>query len=154
MNCSCSPSDHVQRSRPLGDESGAPYATLSADELQRVSETLRAHGALGEAQRIAYVGLDEPDRTEVAAGRPVPRRARVPLLETDTGRARALSVDIGTGEIVTDVDIDPEHDGQVPLLQEEHAIIRELIGADERWAEALAARGIDDPSTVALAGLS
>jgi len=154
MNCSCSPSDHVQRSRPLGDESGAPYATLSADELQRVSETLRAHDALGEAQRIAYVGLDEPDRTEVAAGRPVPRRARVQLLETDTGRARALSVDIGTGEIVADVDIDPEHDGQVPLLQEEHAIIRELIGADERWAEALAARGIDDPSTVALAGLS
>lgn len=154
MNCSCSPSDHTSRSRSLGDESGAPYATLSAGELQRVAETLRAHGALDEAHRIAYVGLDEPNRAEVAAGGPVPRRARVQLLDTDTGRARAISVDIGTGELATDVDIDPERDGQVPLLQEEHAIIRELIGADERWATALAARGIDDPSTVALAGLS
>ncbi|MCK2036006.1 primary-amine oxidase [Microbacterium sp. SSW1-49] len=154
MNCSCSTSDHVQRSRRLGDESGAPYATLSADELQRVSEILRANGALDDAHRIAYIGLDEPDRREVAAGRSVPRRARVQLLDVDSGRARALSVDLGSGTLARDVDIDPDRDGQVPLLQEEHGIIRELIGADERWATALAARGIDDPSTVALAGLS
>ncbi|MFK4759423.1 primary-amine oxidase [Microbacterium sp. ZW T5_45] len=154
MNCSCSPSDHVQRSRRLGDESGAPYATLSADELQRVAEILRANDALDEAHRIAYIGLDEPDRAEVAAGRDVPRRARVQLLDVGSGRARALSVDLGTGTLASDVDIDPDLDGQVPLLQEEHGIIRELIGADQRWAAALAARGIDDPSTVALAGLS
>lgn len=154
MNCSCSQSDHVQRSRRLGDESGTPYATLSADELQRVAEILRANGALDETHRIAYIGLDEPDRAEVTAGRSVPRRARVQLLDVDNGRARALSVDLGSGTLAKDVDIDPDHDGQVPLLQEEHGIIRELIGADERWATALAARGIDDPSTVALAGLS
>lgn len=154
MNCSCSTSDHVQRSRRLGDESGAPYATLSADELQRVAEILRANGALDDAHRIAYIGLDEPDRAEVMAGRSVPRRARVQLLDVDSGRARALSVDLGSGTLAKDVDIDPDRDGQVPLLQEEHGIIRELIGADERWATALAARGIDDPSTVALAGLS
>lgn len=154
MNCSCSTSDHVQRSRRLGDESGAPYATLSADELQRVAEILRANSALDDAHRIAYIGLDEPDRAEVTAGRSVPRRARVQLLDVDSGRARALSVDLGAGTLAKDVDIDPDHDGQVPLLQEEHGIIRELIGADERWATALAARGIDDPSTVALAGLS
>lgn len=154
MNCSCSTSDHVQRSRRLGDESGAPYATLSVDELQRVAEILRANGALDDAHRIAYIGLDEPDRAEVMAGRSVPRRARVQLLDVDSGRARALSVDLGSGTLAKDVDIDPDRDGQVPLLQEEHGIIRELIGADERWATALAARGIDDPSTVALAGLS
>jgi len=132
MNCSCSQSDHVQRSRRLGDGSGAPYATLSADELQRVAEILRAEGALGDEHRIAYIGLDEPDRTEVAAGRSVPRRARVQLLDVDSGRARALSVDLDSGALAKDIDIDPEIDGQVPLLQEEHAIIRELIGADQR----------------------
>ncbi|MGM1017437.1 MAG: primary-amine oxidase [Actinomycetota bacterium] len=154
MTCTCSPSTHVQRSRRLGDESGAPYATLSATELERVSEILSAHGALDDSHRIAYLGLDEPDRGEVLAGRTVPRRARVQLLDVDSGRARAITVDLGTGELTGDVDIDPELDGQVPLLQEEHEIIRELIGADERWREALALRGIDDPSTVALAGLS
>src|SRR5690606_33837242 len=39
-------------------------------------------------------------------------------------------------------------------LQEEHALIRVILLVDERWRTALAARGIDDPSTVALAGLS
>ncbi|MET3510394.1 primary-amine oxidase [Plantibacter flavus] len=154
MNCACSPSDHVQRSRRLGDGSGAPYATLSADELQRVAGILRAEGALDDEHRIAYVGLDEPDRTEVATGRSVPRRARVQLLDVDSGRARALSVDLDSATLAKDVDIDPELDGQVPLLQEEHEVIRKLIGADARWTAALSARGIDDPSTVALAGLS
>ena len=154
MNCSCSPSAHVQRSFRLGDESGAPYATLSATELERVAGILRAHGLLTPSHRIAYLGLDEPDRRSVAAGSAVPRRARVQLLDVDSGRARALTVDLGTGTIVRDEDIDPETDGQVPLLQEEHTLIRELLGADERWATALRARGIDDPGTVALAGLS
>ncbi|MEI3845502.1 MULTISPECIES: primary-amine oxidase [unclassified Microbacterium] len=154
MNCSCHTSGHVPRSRELGDGSGAPYATLSADELRRVSEVLRANGALEDTHRIAYVGLDEPDRRVVAAGSPVPRRARVQLLDLDDGRARALIVDLDDGTIARDTDIDPDRDGQVPLLQEEHAMIRELIGADERWIAALTARGIDDPATVALAGLS
>ncbi|MFE2771963.1 hypothetical protein [Microbacterium resistens] len=154
MNCSCHTSGHVPRSRELGDGSGAPYATLSADELRRVSEVLRANGALEDTHRIAYVGLDEPDRRVVAAGSPVPRRARVQLLDLDDGRARALIVDLDDGTIARDTDIDPDRDGQVPLLQEEHAMIRELIGADERWVAALSARGIDDPATVTLAGLS
>ncbi|GAB3600337.1 primary-amine oxidase [Microbacterium tumbae] len=154
MNCSCSPSAHVQRSFQLGDGSGAPYATLSAAELERVAEILRAHGALSASHRIAYIGLDEPDRRLVTAGHPVPRRARVQLLDVDSSCARAISVDIDDGTISRDEEIDPETEGQVPLLQEEHGIIRELLVADPRWAAALAERGIDDPSTVALAGLS
>ena len=154
MTCTCSTSAHVERSRTLGDESGAPFGTLSETELKRVAEILREHGALGDSLRIAYLGLDEPDRQDVAAGRSVPRRARVQLLDVESGRARAITVDLGTGALAADVDIDPETDGQVPLLQEEHALIRELLHDDERWRAALAARGIDDPSTVALAGLS
>lgn len=154
MNCSCSASPHVQRSRRLGDESDSPYATLSESELTRVAEILRENGALGKTHRIAYLGLDEPDRRDVDAGRPVPRRARVQLLDVAIGRARSVVVDLGAGGIAADVEIDPETEGQVPLLQEEHALIREILHDDERWRAALAARGIDDPATVALAGLS
>ena len=84
--------------------SGAPFGTLSETELKRVAEILREHGALGDSLRIAYLGLDEPDRQDVAAGRSVPRRARVQLLDVESGRARAITVDLGTGALAADVE--------------------------------------------------
>ncbi|NLP84212.1 primary-amine oxidase [Microbacterium sp. CFH 90308] len=154
MTCSCSTGTHVQRSRRLGDESGAPFATLSEGELQEAAAILRRHGRLEETHRIAYIGLDEPDRREVLAGRPVARRALVQLLDVATGRAHDISVDLDRGDIARDEPIDPAVSGQVPLLKEEHILIRDLLATDERWLAALALRGIHDPATVALAGLS
>lgn len=154
MTCSCSTGTHVQRSRRLGDESGAPFATLSEGELQEAAAILRRHGRLEESHRIAYIGLDEPDRREVLAGRPVPRRAHVQLLDVATGEARDISVDLDRGDLARDEQIDPVVSGQVPLLKEEHVLIRDLLATDERWLAALALRGIHDPATVALAGLS
>ncbi|QLD13260.1 primary-amine oxidase [Microbacterium oleivorans] len=155
MTCSCTTtSTHTQRSRRLGDESGAPFATLSERELQRAAQILRANGALDDGHRIAYIGLDEPDRREVAAGRPVARRARVQLLDIASGTARDIAVDLDAELLAYDAPIEHDVSGQVPLLQEEHALIRDLLAVDERWLAALALRGITDPSTVALAGLS
>jgi primary-amine oxidase len=154
MTCTCTPAPHTSRSRRLGDESGAPYATLSEGELRRAAEILRANGALGTDHRIAYLGLDEPDRRDVRAGRTVARRARAQVLDVATGRARDIAVDLEMGTLVLDAPIDHDDSGQVPLLQEEHALIRDLLAVDEDWLAALRLRGITDPSTVALAGLS
>ncbi|MFC6326663.1 primary-amine oxidase [Microbacterium koreense] len=144
----------MERSRRLGDESGAPYATLSESELRAVTTILRENDAFDDDDRIAYVGLAEPDRRLVRSGSPSPRRARAHILTFSTGTARTVIVDLSTRAVVETTRIEPTETGQVPLLQEEHALIREILLADDRWTSALELRGIDDASTVALAALS
>lgn len=153
MTCPCSAGTDVGRRRRLGS-GDHPLATLSADELRRAVAILRRSGVLTDAARIAYLGLEEPDRRDLLAGCPVPRRARAHVLDLATVRAREVVVDLDAGSLVHDEPVDPRAAGQVPMLQEEHALVRDLLRTDPRWLAALEARGITDPTTVALAALS
>ncbi|WP_119695773.1 primary-amine oxidase [Microbacterium halotolerans] len=145
MACNCAT---TRSAGVIGDER-TPFASLSRLEVERVGEILRAEGVLNDERRIAYLGVAEPDRrADALAG----RCALAQLLDGATGLEAV--VDLGSGAVVSTRGIDPIDEGQVPLLSEEHVLLREVLGADEGWAAALRRRGIDDPSTVALAGLS
>ncbi|SDU78738.1 primary-amine oxidase [Jiangella alkaliphila] len=147
MACTCSTSTAAGT---VGDERH-PLSSLSRREIERAGRILRAAGVLGDTQRLALLTLDEPDKRALAAGDP-PRRAIAHVL--DGAAAVEVVVDLGDEIVVATTPIDPLVTGQVPLLSEEHDLIRELIRDDERWAKALSVRGIDDPGTVVLAGLS
>ncbi|WP_432536723.1 primary-amine oxidase [Kineococcus arenarius] len=136
---------------------GHPLAALAPAEVEAAADLLQRTGVLGGTVRISYLGLEEPPKQEVlswAPGRELPRLVRALLVDTASGACEDVVADLRGGTLVRRDDVDPVAAGQVPLLPEEHALVRELVAADPRWVAALAARGITDPSTVCLAALS
>ncbi|GAA4987082.1 primary-amine oxidase [Nonomuraea thailandensis] len=135
-----------------------PLDPLAAQEIDEVRRVLMTEGRLTETVRVAYLGLEEPPKGEVlayesGAARPA-RRARALLLDLATEAAHDVIVSIGDGKVETATPIDPLTDGQVPMLDEEHALVRRVLREDPDWARALAERGIEDPAGVYLAALS
>jgi primary-amine oxidase len=130
-----------------------PLAPLRAEEIADVRKILEAEDVLRPATRFSYVGLAEPAKADVARGTAVPRRARALLLDVETGAAEDVLVDLTARGLVTRKPIDPAG-GQVPVLVEEHELVRTIMAADPVWCAALAKRGIDDPAKVYLAALS
>jgi primary-amine oxidase len=134
-----------------------PLDPLAAQEIDEVRRVLIDEGLLSETVRVAYLGLEEPAKEAVLAYEPgaePARRARALLLDLATERSEDVIVSISAGRVEERRPIDPITDGQVPMLDEEHALVRRVLREDAGWAEALARRGIDDPATVYLAALS
>jgi primary-amine oxidase len=134
-----------------------PLAPLRAEEIADVRKILEAEDVLRPATRFSYLGLSEPAKTDVARherdGADVPRMARALLLDIETGAAEDVLVNITERAVVSRSPIDPAR-GQVPVLVEEHDLVRQIMSANAGWRAALARRGIDDPSLVYLAALS
>ncbi|MBK1787044.1 primary-amine oxidase [Prauserella cavernicola] len=134
-----------------------PLAPLTAAEFTDVRTILEIGGVLREATRFSYVGLAEPAKADLARherdGSPVERRARALLLDIATGEAHDVLVSLTERAVHSVADISGEH-GQVPVLGEEHDLVREIMAADKDWRAALAERDITDPSHVYLAALS
>ncbi|UBU16037.1 primary-amine oxidase [Nonomuraea gerenzanensis] len=135
-----------------------PLDPLAAQEIDEVRRVLRAEGRLADPVRVAYLGLEEPPKDQVlayegGAARPA-RKARALLLDLATEAAQDVIVSITDGKVETSTPIDPLTDGQVPMLDEEHALVRRVLREHPGWAKALAGRGIDDPARVYLAALS
>ncbi|MEU6266180.1 primary-amine oxidase [Saccharopolyspora shandongensis] len=136
--------------QPSADPTPHPLAPLCASEITRVREILESAGAIRGATRFSYVGLAEPARDD-----PEPaREARALLLDVETGEAEDVLVSLTDAAVTSRTRIDPESAGQVPVLPEEHVLVRQIMAADERWQQALRKRGIDDPQQVYLAALS
>ncbi|AIJ21417.1 primary-amine oxidase [Amycolatopsis methanolica 239] len=134
-----------------------PLAPLTANEITGVRNILETSGAPRNSTRFSYVGLVEPAKSDVARyeldGAPVPRRARALLLDTASGDAEEVLVDLTADAVGSRTPVTGEH-GQVPVLTGEHELVREIMAADEEWCAALRERGIDDPAQVYLAALS
>lgn len=134
-----------------------PLAPLTADEITDVRNILETSGALRNSTRFSYVGLVEPAKSDVARyeldGAPVPRHARALLLDTASGEAEEVLVDLTADVVGSRTPVTGEH-GQVPVLTGEHELVREIMAADEEWCAALRERGIHDPAQVYLAALS
>jgi primary-amine oxidase len=122
-----------------------PLARLTADEIDTVRDQIADAGMITNTTRFVFIELEEPDKGDVLSWRPgveMDRRVRVLLLDRATGVARDLSVSLTRGAVARDVVIDAATEGQVPLLVEEFMELDALVAADERWAAALARRGL------------
>jgi primary-amine oxidase len=134
-----------------------PLTPLRAEEIADVRKILEAAEVLCPATRFSYLGLSEPAKADVARherdGAAVPRVARALLLDIERGVAEDVLVSVTERAVVSREPIDPAR-GQVPVLVEEHELVRQIMAADADWCAALAKRDIDDPSQVYLAALS
>ncbi|NEE00205.1 primary-amine oxidase [Phytoactinopolyspora halotolerans] len=135
-----------------------PLDPLGAAEIEHARRTLADAGVLSASSRIAYLGLDEPSKTEVLAfddGAAMPgRRVRAFVIDLATEASEEVVVSLTDDAVQTRRPIDPAVDGQVPLLDEEHTLVRRVVKADPGWVEALRRRGVTDLETVYVAALT
>ncbi|HYF47207.1 MAG TPA: primary-amine oxidase [Acidimicrobiales bacterium] len=120
-----------------------PLEQLTADEVSTVREVLATAGLVVESTRFVYVGLEEPDKTALNADVVPDRRVRVLLHDVERPDAHDVVVSVTERAIVSDRALDAAADGQLPVLDEEFALVEEVLATDERWLAALAARGLD-----------
>ncbi|WP_037571357.1 primary-amine oxidase [Phaeacidiphilus oryzae] len=137
-----------------------PLDPLTPAQITGARELLTELGRFDDATRIAYLGLVEPGKEELAAFRPGPagsgpvdRRLRVLLHDAGGGPARDLVLSLTRRSIDRERTLDPATDGQLPVLAEEFELVEEVLRKDERWLAGLAARGLD-PANVRVAPLS
>ncbi|GGL97551.1 primary-amine oxidase [Nakamurella endophytica] len=127
--------------------------TMSADEVDRVCEILRASGDLGENSVVSYLGLAEPDRRTIATD-PGPRRFRGFLLDLSSGESRDVLVCPADDEVLSSRVLDPMTDGAVPVVLREFSLVEEVVHANPDWRAAMARRGLTDLSTLRVNPLS
>src|SRR5690349_7294408 len=121
-----------------------PLAQLSAAEVVAAREVLVAAGLVTGSTRFVYVGLEEPDKAVLqGTGTPPDRRLRVLLHDVERPAGRDVVVSVDRREVVSLRELDAAVDGQLPVLDEEFALVEEVLSTDERWLAALAARGLD-----------
>ncbi|MCA2224955.1 primary-amine oxidase [Nonomuraea aurantiaca] len=141
--------------RVLGvGERSHPLDPLSAEEIEDARRIMADDGVLAATGRVAYLGIEEPPKEAVLGEAPAARRARALVLDLATEQAQDVVVSLTEGRVAERRPIDPITDGQVPMLDEEHELVRRVLGADAGWAAALARRGLDDTALVWLAALS
>jgi primary-amine oxidase len=121
-----------------------PLEQLSAEDVSAAREVLDAAGLVGESTRFVYVGLEEPPKPALYGTDAIPdRRVRVLLHDIARPNGRDVVVSVTERAIVSDRVLDAATDGQLPVLDEEFALVEEVLATDERWLAALAARDLD-----------
>ncbi|MBT0769936.1 primary-amine oxidase [Kineosporia sp. J2-2] len=123
-----------------------PLAPVTESEIHAVRQIVAEAGKLSDSTRFAYIGLHEPAKAEVAAHRDgdvVTRVFRALLLDLATQASSDLLVNVTTGQMVSDTELDPSATGQLPVLDEEFELVEQLLSKDERWLAAIAERGLD-----------
>jgi len=129
-----------------------PLSNLTVEEIAALRVVLQDEGLLGPSIRLAYVGLEEPRKSEVLAFAPgdeVRRWARVMLIDLATGASKDAVVDINAASIVSSRDLEAE-DGQLAILDEEFETIGPIIKADPGFQEAIKRRGVDIDSVISI----
>ncbi|MFK0113228.1 primary-amine oxidase [Streptomyces sp. NPDC091217] len=130
----------------MTDASAHPLDQLTAKEIAGVRSVLDRADALRETSRFVYVGLEEPAKSELLAFTPgdaVERRARVLLHDVAGAPGRDLVVSLSAGNVVSDRTLDAALDGRLPVLEEEFAVVEEVLAQDGEWLAALQSRGLD-----------
>jgi primary-amine oxidase len=121
-----------------------PLEQLTADEVTVARQVLADAGLVVESTRFVYVGLEEPPKSALYDGDARPdRRVRVLLHDVARPNAHDVVVSIPDRAVVSDRALDAATDGQLPVLDEEFALVEEVLAQDERWLAALAARDLD-----------
>lgn len=118
-----------------------PLAPVTAEEIRTVRETAEKAGLVTESTRFVYVGLEEPPKADVLAGRGG-RRFRALLLDLAAQASHDVVIDVAAAEVVSATELDTATSGQLPVLDEEFELVEQVLATDERWLAALEARGL------------
>ncbi|ALV45286.1 histamine oxidase [Arthrobacter alpinus] len=120
----------------------APLALASAAEITSVREILQAAGLLGDSARIAYLGLLDPPRGQQDDS-PLNRRYRVFLHDVSGGVPKDAVVSVTSGTVESAVELDTAVTGELPVLEEEFAVVEEILATHPEWLKALEIRKLD-----------
>jgi primary-amine oxidase len=132
----------------------AALATLTADEIGANRDILRAAGIASDDTHFSYVGLEEPDKRELFAGRAPARQVRSFLIDMVTGVSHDVVTCPSEARVVRSHEIDVLTEGAVPVVVREFSYVEEVVHRDERWVAAMARRGLTDLSTLRVNPLS
>ncbi len=124
------------------DVDTAAHSLASAAEITAVRNILHAAGLLGESARIAYLGLLDPPRTQTPDAA-VDRRFRVFLHDVSGAAPTDAVVSVTGGTVESAVELDTGTTGELPVLEEEFAVVEEILAVHPDWLTALQARGLD-----------
>ncbi len=131
----------------------SPLQSLTASDIERTIAALRAAGRFGETTRVAYMGIDEPDKAAVLADpASVVRATRTFVQDYATAKGIDVIVAVETGEILSEKALDGSA-GRVPILHSEYEAVDGIVSAEPQWIAALAKRGLT-PEQVRPAALS
>ncbi|HEV7791832.1 MAG TPA: primary-amine oxidase [Pseudonocardia sp.] len=134
-----------------------PLDVISESEIVDCRRILVDAGLVAATTKVAYLGLDEPEKSAVAAHSPgdrVSRQLRAMLIDTATGRSHDVVVSTSEALVVSARELDPAVDGGVPVIGLEFEIVEEIVHADPRWLAAMARRGLTDLSVLRAQPLS
>jgi primary-amine oxidase len=134
-----------------------PLDVISESEIVDCRRILVEAGLVAATTKFAYLGLDEPEKSAVAAHSPgdrVSRQLRAMLIDTATGRSHDAVVSTSEARVVSARELDPAVDGGVPVIGLEFEIVEEIVHADPRWLAAMARRGLTDLSVLRAQPLS
>ncbi|WP_154604838.1 primary-amine oxidase [Arthrobacter sp. AQ5-05] len=120
----------------------ASYSPVTSQEVTAVRDILQAAGLLGDAVRIAYLGLLDPQRGRPFDA-PVDRRFRVFLHDVSGAAPRDVVVSATNGAVESAVELDTAETGELPVLEEEFDVVERILATDPQWLAALAARNLD-----------
>lgn len=121
-------------------ELASAHALASADEITQVRRILADAGLAGENIRFAYLGLLDPPR---GAASGVDRRFRAFLHDVSGAAPKDVVVSVTRNEVESVTELDTSVTGELPVLEEEFAVVEEILAGDERWLKALAERNLD-----------
>jgi primary-amine oxidase len=113
---------------------------LTAAEIERAVALVAARPELDDAARYAYIGLDEPTKTELAGPNP-PRRVRIVVVPGPAADVIEVVVDLSSASVVA---WDERPDLRPALLFEDSLNAIVALHGDPDFLAALARRGITD----------
>jgi primary-amine oxidase len=123
-----------------------PLDPLSAAEIERAWEILRAAQPLGPRVRVIFTMLHEPAKKVVFEHQPgdaVERIAFVVLVDSVPGRTYEATVSLSRGSVLS---WDHVPGAQPAIVPDEFVDCEAAVRADPRWQEAMRRRGVTDLS--------
>lgn len=138
---------------PSSSAIATALATPAPEEIEAARAILVREGLIADTTHVAYLGLHEPDKRELLAGRETVRAFRAMLVDLADGAAHDVVVAPAEDRLVSVRTLDAA-DGQVPVVLEEFSLVEEVVHRDERWLAAMRRRGLTDLSTLRVNPLS
>jgi primary-amine oxidase len=135
--------DETPRSGPAH-----PLDPVTAAEYLAGRDIMAAAGLLADPVRFAYYGLEEPPKAEVLAATAKDRRLRAFVINTSTGESTDVVVSLPDRKVSSARRLDPNTDGQLPILDSDFTAVDEIVKADPGWRAAMARRGYHDVSQI------